>query len=95
MPHRNPHYVQKKIELIESGLPIDISEEELNDLEEILRGARSFYIDIVTAFGDRKKKKGEDVEEYIAAENKNLAGVELALRKIDEFRAVHKRQITK
>jgi hypothetical protein len=88
MPYRDPGYVQKKIELIEKGLPIDITEAELQELEETLRGARSFYIDIVQALMARQEK-GEDIETFVNDENKNLAGVEIALRKIDDFRKNH------
>jgi hypothetical protein len=81
-------YVQKKIDLIERGLPVDISEGELQSLEETLRGARSFYIDIIQSLHNRMRT-GEDVEHHITEENKNLVGVELALRKIDDFRKEH------
>ncbi len=81
-------HVQKKIDLIELGLPVDISEKELQSLEETLRGARSFYIDIIQTLHARKTS-GEDVEHHITEENKNLVGVELALRKIDDFRKEH------
>jgi hypothetical protein len=80
--------VQSKIDLIERGLPVDITESELIALEETLRGARSFYIDMIRALDDRKNQ-GEDVEHHFVEESKNLAGVEIALRKIDEFRISH------
>lgn len=80
--------VQSKIDLIERGLPVDITEAELVSLEETLRGARSFYIDMIRAL-DVRKKAGEDVEHHLIEESRNLAGVELALRKIDEFRISH------
>src|SRR4051812_28920509 len=81
-------YIQAKIDLIEQGLPIDITEEELHVLEETLRGARSFYIDILVGLHSRRGG-GEDVDHHIVEESKNLAGVEMALRKIDDFRREH------
>ncbi|MDQ3014320.1 MAG: hypothetical protein M3Q73_00440 [bacterium] len=80
--------VQSKIELIERGLPVDITEAELVSFEETLRGARSFYIDMIQSL-DTRKQAGEDVEHHFTEESKNLAGVELALRRIDEFRNSH------
>ncbi len=85
-------YIQRKIELIEKGLPIDISEKELHALEDMLRGARSFYIDILEAL-HKRVAAGEKLETHIVEENKNLAGVELALRKIDDFREEHHSKI--
>ena len=90
----DPEYIEGKIQLIERGLPIDISEDELAALEETLRGARSFYVDILKSLHDRKHL-GEELDEHIAEENGNLAGVELALRKIDEFREAHPDRIKK
>jgi hypothetical protein len=81
-------YVQKKIDLIERGLPVDISEKELQSLENTLRGARSFYVDIIKGLYDRQEM-GNEVETHLIEESKNLVGVELALRKIDEFRQIH------
>ncbi|MDQ3076920.1 MAG: hypothetical protein M3Q63_02610 [bacterium] len=87
-------YIQGKIALIEKGLPIDITEQELELLEEDLRGARSFSIDLLAHFTQRKEKgSDEDAEELFTEESKNLAGVEMALRKVDEFRAEHWKQI--
>jgi uncharacterized protein (UPF0212 family) len=85
-------YIQTKINLIEQGLPIDISEEELKALEETFRGARSFYIDILVGLHDRKGV-GEDVDHHIIEESKNLAGIEMALRKVDDFRKEHWKKI--
>ncbi|MBX4198651.1 hypothetical protein KW782_05005 [Candidatus Parcubacteria bacterium] len=84
--------IQRKIDLIERGLPVDITESELASLETTFRGARSFYIDMIKALYDRRAT-GEDVEHHIIEESKNLAGVELALRKIDEFRKIHSEHI--
>jgi hypothetical protein len=87
--------IRSKIDLIEKGLPVNITEGELQDLELILRNARSFYIDILEPLSDRKDKGevSDSVEENIMEESINIAGVDLALRKIDEFRAAHKSQI--
>jgi hypothetical protein len=82
------------MDLIERGLPIDISEKELQGLETTFRGARSFYIDILDSLNDRRRS-GEDVEKYFTDEAINLAGVELALRRIDEFRLAHKAHVKK
>jgi hypothetical protein len=92
MAYRDPDYVQKKIELIEKGLPIDISEEELAHFEHILRGARSFYIDMLQSL-EARKKGGEDVEAFVVEESKNVAAVEMGLRKVDDFRKNHWKQI--
>src|SRR4051812_12787869 len=81
-------YVQQKIDLIKKGLPVDISEDELRALEETFRGARSFYIDILKALGDGEKT-GSEVATEILEESKNLVGVEMALRDIDDFRRKH------
>ncbi len=88
----NPEFIQGKIELIRQGLPINISEEELHVLEEDLKGARYFSVDMLRQFEDKKSSPGvekEDIEHLFAAESKNLAEIEIALRKIDEFRAEH------
>ncbi len=86
-------YIQGKIALIEKGLPIDISEDELQLLETDLRGARSFCIDLLAHFNQRKEMGEHEAEELFVEESKNLAGVEMALRKIDEFRVEHKKHI--
>jgi hypothetical protein len=86
-------YIQGKIALIEKGLPIDISEKELQLLEADLRGARSFCIDLLEHFDQRKLAGEREAEELFVEESKNLAGVEMALRRIDEFRVEHKRHI--
>lgn len=93
MSDKNPLYVQKKIELIDKGLPIDVSETELEDLEKILRGARGFYIDIVQELYKHRNESGRDVRKFIMAENKNIVDTELALRRIDDFRESHREQI--
>ena len=95
IPPQQPdaEYIQAKIGLIERGLPVDISESELATLEDMLRGARSFYIDILQSFNIRKEA-GEEVEHHIAEESKNLVGVEMALRKIDDFRKEHGSKIS-
>ena len=86
-------YIQGKIKLIEQGLPINISETELTILESTFRGARSFYVDILGDL-DRKIKAGqENLEGHMIDESRNIADVELALRRIDEFRAKHWNQI--
>ena len=87
------HHIQGKIELIEKGLPIDISEEELHALEDSLRGARSFYLDILTPLQTAMEKGDTSVEADYVEESKNLTAVEVALRKIDEFRSLHWKQI--
>ena len=92
-PEFDLDYVQKKIELIVKGLPIDITEEELIALEEVLRGARSFYIDLLIAL-ESSNEKGASVSEHYTHEAINLAGAELALRKIDDFRKKHVSKIT-
>ncbi len=89
-PEYDPDYVQQKIELIVKGLPIDISEEELQALEHMLRGARSFYIDLLIVL---ENKEDEDSKKHYAEEAHNLAGTELALRKIDNFRKDHWQKI--
>ncbi len=86
-------YIQRKMDLIERGLPIDISEKELQSLETTFRGARSFYIDILENLNARLKS-GEGVEHHFTEEAINLAGVELALRKVDEFRVSHRGNIS-
>ncbi len=92
-PEYDPEYVQKKIDLIIKGLPIDISESELQTLEEMLRGARSFYIDLLIAL-EGSEEKEEGITVHYAHEAVNLAGTELALRKIDDFRKNHLNKIT-
>ena len=92
--HTDPEYIQKKIYLIEKGLPIDVTENELVSLEETFRGARSFYVDILQDL-ETRKTNGEKVDRYIVAESRNLAGIELALRKIDQFRLNHRIHILK
>jgi hypothetical protein len=92
-PEFDPEYVEKKIALIEKGLPIDISEEELESLEENLRGARSFYIDLLIIL-EGNRSKGINVDSDYAHEAMNLAGTSIALRKIDEFREKHRSHIT-
>src|SRR4051812_47333364 len=87
-PEFGPEYIQKKISLIEKGLPIDITEKELHMLEKTLRGAQSFYIDLLLIL-EGHREKGMDIETDYISEAKNLAGVALALRKIDEFRSKH------
>lgn len=57
-------------------------------LEEMLRGACSFYIDLLIALEGSEEKEA-DVTEHYAHEAINLAGAELALRKIDNFRKKH------
>jgi hypothetical protein len=89
-PEYDPAYIQEKINLIVKGLPIDISEEELRALEEMLRGARSFYIDLLMIL---EKKTDEESKEHYKHEAMNLAGTELALRKVDDFRKAHQSQI--
>ena len=91
-PEYDPDYVQKKIDLIVKGLPIDISEEELRTVEEMLRGARSFYIDLLIAL-ESNRAQGEDVDVHYTHEAINIAGTEIALRKIDDFRKVHHHKI--
>lgn len=86
-------YIQGKIALIEKGLPIDITESELQLLEEDLRGARSFSIDLLAHFTQQREVGEEEAEELFTEESKNLAGVEMALRRIDEFRVEHKKHI--
>lgn len=95
IPPQQPdaEYIQAKIGLIERGLPVDISESELAMLEDTLRGARSFYIDILQNLNSRKDT-GEEVEHHVIEENRNLAGVEIALRKIDDFRKEHGSKIS-
>lgn len=89
-PEFDPEYIQKKIGLIEKGLPIDISEEELTALEESLRGARSFYIDILAILTkNAEEDKTAALDPHFIEESKNLVGIELALRKVDDFRAHH------
>lgn len=88
-PEYDPEYIQKKIDLIEKGLPVDIAEDELKALEESLRGARSFYIDILQVLYTHKDQDNTDVEKSIVEEGKNIVGIEMALRKIDEFREKH------
>ena len=91
-PEYNPHSIQTKIGLIEKGLPIDIAEDELIALEDMLRGARGFYIDILAIL----HKKGDvGFEVTIAEESKNLVDIEMALRQIDDFRKNHRSQIIK
>jgi hypothetical protein len=85
-PEYDPNYVQQKIELIVKGLPIDISEEELQALESMLRGARSFYIDLLIVL---EGKEDEESKKHYLEEALNLAGTELALRRIDIFRKEH------
>lgn len=92
-PQYDPDYVQKKIDLIVKGLPINITEEELQALERMLRGARSFYIDLLIAL-EGPNEKDTNVSEHYAHEAINLAGTELALRKIDDFRKKHVSKIT-
>ena len=89
------HHVQGKIELIEKGLPIDISEPELMALEDTLRGARSFYLDILMPLEAQREAgtASAEVEATFIEESKNLASVDLALRKIDDFRKTHWKQI--
>ncbi len=91
--HPDAEYIQGKMKLIEQGLPLDISETELESLETMLRDARGFYIDIL---GDlrREAESGEqNLEKHIIDESINIANIELALRRIDEFRAKHWPQI--
>jgi hypothetical protein len=85
-PEYDPDYIQQKIALIVKGLPIDISEEELQALESMLRGARSFYIDLLIVL---ENKEDEESKKHYVDEALNLAGTELALRKIDVFRTEH------
>jgi len=87
-PEYDPEYVQQKISLIEKGLPVDISEAELQSLEDMLRGARSFYIDLISILHS-KQKEGMNVDADYIEECKNLAGTELALRAVDDFRTKH------
>jgi uncharacterized protein (UPF0212 family) len=93
-PEYDPEYIQKKVDLIEKGLPIDITEDELETLETMLRGARSFYIDLLLVL-DKQRKKGGKVDKAFIEEAKNLAGTELALRCIDLFRKKHQSKIAK
>ncbi len=87
-PEFDPEVIQQKISLIEKGLPIDIEEKELQTLEETLRGARSFYLDILDILN--KNKEGNDsVRQHIVEESANLVGIEMALRKVDIFREKH------
>lgn len=89
------HHVQGKIELIEKGLPINTSEPELMALEDSLRGARSFYLDILMPL-EAHREAGTatpEIEAVFTEESKNLAGVDLALRKIDDFRKTHWKHI--
>ncbi len=85
-PRPDAEYIQGKIALIEKGLPINITEQELGLLEKDLRGARSFCIDMLELF-ESQKAKGElmeaDIEKLFTNESKNLAGIEMALRKVD------------
>jgi hypothetical protein len=85
-PEYDPEYIQQKIALIVKGLPIDISEEELQALEAMLRGARSFYIDLLIIL---ETKDDEESKKHYIEEAMNLAGTELALRKVDIFRKEH------
>src|SRR6476620_2810812 len=91
-PEYDPEYIQQKIDLIIKGLPVDISEEEICALEEMLRGARSFYVDLLVVL-DGKRRGGEDVQTHYVEEALNLAGIELALRRIDDFRKTHWKKI--
>lgn len=90
-PEYDPDKIQKKIDLIEKGLPIDIEETELKTLEDTFRGAHDFYVDILDILS--KQQKTPEIEANFTEESKNLAGVTLALRKIDDFRRNHRTSI--
>jgi len=92
-PEYDPEYIQHKIDLIIKGLPIDIAEEELQVLEEMLRGARSFYIDLLIVL-EPKRGTDKDADTHYVEESLNLASIELALRKVDDFRKEHWKKIT-
>lgn len=81
----DPEYVEEKMRLIKKGLPISVTESELAELERTLRGARSFYMDMIESLEGRKAA-GESVDGQIAEEKANLVAVEFALRDIDDFR---------
>lgn len=78
----NPHDIQIKVDLVLKGLPIDVTEEELVALEEILRGARRWYVDIFELIGIQSIGHAM----YHTEQAKNMVGVEMALRKVDDAR---------
>jgi len=101
-PEYDPEYIQKKIDLINRGLPLNISQRELEALEATLRGAKSFYIDLLLVLEERKKiaqkktdkKEIKQIEKDYIEEAKNLAGTAIALRQVDVFRLKHGNKIT-